>query len=103
MIPQNAIPYDPEIAKERMTQFLQVMDRFESLSWKNIIDIVTVGVWDVEERNYLFAKSRQWKRESKLPKDIDGLDIIIRGDVASSFHVAESRGIGVGSMVFDLE
>jgi len=100
MMQQQINPYDPEIAKERMTQFLQVMSRFETLNWKNIIDIATVGVWDVQDRDYLFIKSRQWESEGKNPRDIEGLEIRIRGSVASSFHIAERWGIGVGSMVF---
>ena len=104
MIPQQQFSaYDPEIAKDRMTQFLQVMARFETLSWKNIIDIATVGAWDVAERDYLFLNARKWLKEGKHPKDIDGLELRIRSAVASSFHIAERFGIGVGSMVFDLE
>ena len=104
MIPQQQFSaYDPEIARDKMTQFLQVMARFETLSWKNIIDITTVGVWDVAERDYLFLKTREWKREGKQPKDVEGLDIRLRSAVASSFHIADRFGIGTGSMVFDLE
>ncbi|TLX89652.1 MAG: hypothetical protein E6K94_09650 [Thaumarchaeota archaeon] len=101
MIPQQLqlqSQYDPEIAKQRMTQFLQVMSRFETLSWKNIIDVATVGIWDVKERDYIFYLYSQYKE--RQPKDIPGLELRIRGDVSSSFHIAEKGGIGVGSMVF---
>lgn len=104
MIPQNqGMIYDPEIAKERMTQFLQVMARFKSLSWENIIDIVTVGVWDVAEKEYLFANAIAYQDSGKKPQDFEHLDFRLRSAVSASFHFAERFGIGVGSMVFDLE
>lgn len=103
MIPQTQVPYDPEIARERMTQFLQVMARFKSLTWENIIDIVTVGVWDVGEKEYLFANAIAYQNSGKKPQDFEHLDYRLRSAVSASFHFAERYGIGVGSMVFDLE
>ena len=104
MIPgQGQMIYDPEIAKERMTQFLQVMARFKSLTSENIIDIVTVGVWDTGEKEFLFAKAIEYQKANIKPQDFENLEYRLRSAISASFHFAERFGIGVGSMVFDLE
>jgi len=98
-------PVDPELAQKRMSQFLQVMERWETLSWKSITNIVTVGVWDKREKKSLFDLIIQQSNSGKSPYEIKNLDYRIRDAVSASFHIAEKLGgsSGIASMVFDVE
>ena len=106
MIPSVPPPPDySDIASKRMGQFLNLMDRFESLSWETIKNIITVGVWDKKEQTRLFFLMKAKMAEKKEPKDVEGLETSLRAAVPSSFHIAERIGglSGIGSMVFDTE
>jgi hypothetical protein len=100
---QSLFPYREisTIAEERMNQFLELMDRFDTLDWATIKNIVTVGVWDVKERTKLFQIIRE-KETTNKPSQVQGLEYLLRSAVPSSMHIAESGGsfAGVGSMVF---
>jgi hypothetical protein len=109
MIPQTQQQpmqyFDPELATEKMTQFLQIMARFKTLTWDNIDNIVTVGVWDAKERDFFFADSIKYRRDNKTPQERPNLAYDLRSAVSKSFHIAEQYGgsSGIASMVFDSE
>ena len=45
------------IAEEKMTQFLKLMDRWETVDWKTVKHIVATAVWDHKEKMRLDRKS----------------------------------------------
>src|SRR5207245_2079051 len=95
MIPQPSFQNPPDysdIASKRMNQFLNLMDRFDSLSWKTIKNIITVGVWDKKEQRRLFILMQNKIAIGKEPKDVEGLETSLRDAVPASFNIAQSTG-----------
>jgi hypothetical protein len=103
MLPSGGNPESAKVAAERMSEFLNLMDRFETLTWRDIYNIVTVGVWEVKEKDRLFAMLIKAGREGRRPQDIENLESALRIAVSASFHIAERIGgfAGIGSMVFN--
>jgi len=101
---QNPPDYS-DIASKRMNQFLNLMDRFDSLSWKTVNNVITTGVWDKKEQTRLFILMKRKIAEKKEPKDVEGLETSLRAAVPASFHIAERVGglSAIGSMVFEPE
>ena len=104
-LPQQQQADYSDIASKRMNQFLNLMDRFDSLEWKTIRNIVTTGIWDKREQTRLFLLIEDSKLKNKQPKDVNGLETSLRAAVPASFHIAERIGglSGIGSMVFEPE
>ena len=94
-----------QLATEKMAQFLNLMARFETLDWKTVDNIITVGVFDVKERDYLYGISRRYEKDNIQPSKINGLEYRLRGAVSSSVRLAERLGgiTALGSMVFEPE
>lgn len=91
------------ISKEAMLDCLRLFDRFETLTYAEVQDVVFVGVWDVETQRGLLELLRNAKANGLLlPSEIPNLEIELRQAVAASFHVADKLGglTGIGSMVF---
>src|SRR3990170_2864942 len=111
MIPSFGGPADiygrqmAQLAHEKMGQFLSLMTRFETLDWKAINNIVTVGIWDVAERDKLFKIIREYDKQNIQPSKIPGLYYRLRAAVGPSIRLAEKLGgiTGLGSMVFEPE
>ena len=111
MIPSFGGPADiygrqmAQLAHEKMGQFLSLMTRFETLDWKAINNIVTVGIWDVAERDKLFKIIREYDKQNIQPSKIPGLEYRLRAAVGPSIRLAEKLGgiTGLGSMVFEPE
>lgn len=94
-----------QMAEEKMTQFLRLMDRWETLDWKTVKNIVTSAVWDYKHKNQLFRIIKQYSDEieNKRPADIPGLDYLLLDYVPNTFRIAEKMGgpTGIGSIVFE--
>ena len=45
-----------QLAEEKMSQFVNLMDRFDTLDWSKIKNIVTVGIWDVSRTKEIIPK-----------------------------------------------
>lgn len=93
------------IAEEKMTQFLKIMDRWETIDWKTVRNIVTTGVWDYKERTELFSIIKKYDEGlvNIKPRDVPGLDYRLLNAVPSTFRIAErmSGATGIGSIVFE--
>lgn len=93
------------MAEEKMTQFLRLMDRWETLDWKTVKHIVTTGVWDYNEKMSLFAliKEQEESLDDIKPRDVPGLDFRLYSAVPNTFRIAEklSGATGIGSIVFE--
>lgn len=93
------------LSQERMSEFLDMMDRFDQLTWEEVMDIITVGVWDPGKRTqYIFEVRLAQENGASRPSEIPNLESHLRTEVADSFHMADKAGItGIGSMVFRRE
>jgi len=93
------------IAEEKMTQFLKLMDRWETVDWKTVKHIVATAVWDHKEKMRLFDIIRKYddNLEDSKPRDITGLDYSLYAAVPNTFRMAEkySGATGIGSIVFE--
>lgn len=90
------------IFERKMKEFLRVMRRFETLTWDDVTDIVTSGVWDAKEKDALLGLCAEHRNNGNLPASVKNLDIRLRAAIAPSFRLASGIG-GIGSMVFDSE
>src|ERR1700752_1434911 len=104
----NSQPFQDNsgLAEKRMIEFRDLMNRFEALSWKQVRDIINIGIWDVKERDRLsMLLILAQKQGLQRPCEIPNLDLAILQAVTSTFHIAESTGgyAGLGSMVFTPE
>lgn len=87
---------------ELMTQFLQKMRRFDTLTWDDIEDIITVGVWDATTQESLFNSIDENRGKFK-PSETPNLKRLLRVHVPASFHIADREGgvTGIGSIVME--
>lgn len=94
-----------QLATEKMAQFLNLMNRWETLDWKTVNNIVTVGIFDVAERDRVYKYMLQGIKLKVPPNQVPGLDTLLRGAVGSSIRLAERLGgiTALGSMVFEPE
>lgn len=94
-----------QLAEEKMSQFINLMDRFNTLDWGKIKNIVTVAIWDIAERDELFKIIRKYEKENVIPNDIPGLEYRLRAAIGPSIRLAEKLGgiTGLGSMTFEPE
>ena len=94
-----------QIAEEKMTQFLKIMDRWETIDWKTVKHIVATAVWDHEEKMKLFdiIRKNEDDLEDKKPRDIKGLDYRLLAAVPNTFRMAEkyTGATGIGSIIFE--
>lgn len=91
------------LSTERMIDFLNMMERFSQLTFEQVIDIITTGVWDREDQRNLLDLIEQARADGlTIPFQIENLSKELRAAVSHSFHIADRVGgvSGVGSMVF---
>jgi len=88
---------------ERMNQVLDLLKRFPQLTYEDVIDLITVGVWEREQQKKLFADV-MIARDAGIPSPalVPNLEFHLREQISASFHVADKIGgvSGIGSMVF---
>ena len=90
-------------ATERMTQALEILHRFNQLSWEDIDDLITVGVWQEDRAKQFFAMAHKARDSgAKAPSAIVNFEVELRMAIANSFHAVDHAGgiSGLGSMVF---
>ena len=94
-----------QLAEEKMSQFVNLMDRFDTLDWSKNKNIVTVGIWDVSRTKEIINIIRRYEKTDKKPGDIPGLEYLLRTAIGPSIRLAEKLGgiTGLGSMVFEPE
>lgn len=91
------------LSTERMLDFLNLMERFQQLTFEQVVDIITTGVWDREDQRNLLDLVEQARADGlTIPFQIENLSKELRAAVSHSFHIADRVGgvSGVGSMVF---
>jgi hypothetical protein len=95
------------LAEEKMIKFLKLMDRWETIDWRTLKNIVTTAVWDYKEKMELFKIIKQYDEglEDIKPKDVPGLEYRFLNAVPNTFRIAEklTGATGVGSIVFEIE
>lgn len=93
-----------QMASAKMTQFLNLMHRFESLDWETVEDIIIAGVWDRSIKDALIT-NLETNRARRVPSPglIPGLRNQLLTHVPESIHMAERiGGLGaLGSIVFE--
>ena len=91
------------VASERMTEALDILRRFKALTWDEVDDVITVGVWNETTQKGLFEIVRRARNDGvSYPGQIPNLEIELRRAISQSFHVVDKIGgiSGLGSMVF---
>src|SRR6266480_1312735 len=91
------------LATDRMTEALSILRRLDMMTWEELDDLLTVGVFDVDTQRGLFENSRKNRNQGvPWPAMVPGLDVQLRIAVSHSFHIADRLGItSLGSMVFE--
>lgn len=94
-----------QIAEEKMTQFLKLMKRWETLDWDTVTNINVTAVWDYKSRMDIWDAIRKYSDpiENMKPRDVTGLKELILEAVPNTFRMAEKyTGItGIGSIIFE--
>lgn len=95
-----------QIAEEKMTQFLKIMDRWDTIDWKTVTHIAATAVWDYKQRMELFDAIRKYSDpiEDVKPKDVPGLDYLLLNAVPNTFRMATTAPNGpsaIGSILFE--
>lgn len=96
-----------QIAEEKMTQFLKLMDRWETVDWKTVKHINATAVWISKDRMKITDTIRKYSDplEDKRPSDIPGLDDLLYEAVPNTFKMIGSpTGPGpaaIGSIIFE--
>lgn len=90
-------------ASEKMSDFLNLCARWQTVTWEELDNVITVGVWDPDKQLAMFNEVHAARQRKSMPCLVPGLLTRLRVAVSHSFHVADKIGgvSGVGSMVFD--
>lgn len=91
-------------SSEKMAEFLNICRRWRTVTWEELDNIITVGVWDPAQQTAMFNEAHNAKASgSAMPYLMPGFLTRLRVAVSASFHIADKVGgvSGVGSMVFD--
>ena len=91
---------------ERMTQALNFLRRFSVVSYEDVEDFITVGVWNEPEQEVFFNILDEARAGGiAFPYLIPNLRTRLRIAVSRSFHMIDRVGgiSGLGSMVFEPE
>lgn len=92
------------LGTERMIQAQELLERFDQLSFQDVVSIIMSGVWDQREKSLLLKAIQEAQRQGvKAPWQITGLLTRLQAGVPDSFHMADRTGglTGAASMVFD--
>src|SRR5437870_5129515 len=90
-------------SSERMADALDLLERFDQLTFEQVTDMVTVGVWSQEPQLHFLKLLKQAKKDGvKSPAQIINLETELRQAIPHSFHIADKVGgvTGIGSLVF---
>lgn len=93
-------------ATQRMNEVLDLLDRFEQLTYADVRNIVTVGVWQTEVQQDLFnLLARAKQQHVPSPALVPNLEVELRKAVSYTFRIVDKVGgiSGVGSLVFKRE
>lgn len=92
------------LSTDRMTEALSILQRFDIVTWAELDDLITVGVFDPDIQRGMFTNARR-NRDNGVPWPcmVPGLDVELRIAISHSFHIADRIGgiTALGSMVFE--
>jgi hypothetical protein len=91
-------------SERRMTQALDILRRFDSLTWDEVVDLVTVGIFNEATQHGLFNFIDRCKAlKIARPSMAKNLERSIRKGISQSFHVVDRFGgvSSLGAMVFE--
>ena len=88
---------------ERMHEALDLLDRFPQLTYSDVRNMMTTGVWNKDEQRGMLELIDSERAKGNPPAQIPNLELELRQAISTSFHVADKMGgiTGIGSMVFD--